>query len=69
VIILTRIKFHTIFYAFRSLLDKYCEKEKCNYKYAENYKNGMALHGCVFPFQPKVLSHRWRDGWMDVVSA
>jgi len=32
VLILTTIKLHTIFYAYTSLLDKYCEKEMCNYK-------------------------------------
>jgi len=32
VIILTTIRLHTIFYACTSLLDKYCEKEMCNYK-------------------------------------
>ena len=30
--ILTRIKFHKIFYAYTCLLDKYCEKEMSNYK-------------------------------------
>jgi ribosomal protein L37AE/L43A len=28
IIILTTIKLHKIFYAYTSLLDKYCEKEK-----------------------------------------
>jgi len=32
VIVLTRIKLHTISYAYTSLLDKYYEKEMCNYK-------------------------------------
>jgi len=32
VIILATIELHTIFYAYTSLLDKYCEKEMCNYK-------------------------------------
>jgi len=31
--ILTRIKFHKIFYAYTSLLDTSCERETCNYKY------------------------------------
>jgi len=30
-IILTRIKLHTIFYAYASLLDKYCKQDMCDY--------------------------------------
>jgi len=43
VIILTTIKQHTIFYAYQSLLDKYCENEMCKYE----YKN-CCCYGTVF---------------------
>jgi hypothetical protein len=45
-VILTRIKFHTIFYAYTSPLDKYCDV----IIHAENFTNYMALQDSVFPF-------------------
>jgi hypothetical protein len=45
-VILSRIKFHIIFYAYTSLLHKYCDV----IIHAENYKNYMALQDSVFPF-------------------
>jgi len=33
VVILTAITLHTIFHAYTNLLDKYYEKEMCNYKH------------------------------------
>jgi len=48
VIIVTRIKFHTIFYASTSLLDK--EKKRLVIIKAENFKNYMVLQDSVFPF-------------------
>jgi hypothetical protein len=35
VIILTTITLSTIFHAYTSLVDKYCEKELCNYKHGK----------------------------------
>jgi len=49
-IILTTIKLHTIFYAYTSFLDKYCEKEKHMMINAENFKQAMALWDNVFLF-------------------
>ena len=54
-IILTTIKHHTIFYAYRSLLDKYYENETWKYEY-RNFKNDMSLWDSVFPFVYKGLS-------------
>jgi len=55
VVILTRIQHHTIFYAYTSLLDKYCENETCKYEY-RNFKNDTLLWDSVFPFGYKGLS-------------
>lgn len=54
-IILTRITHHKIFYAYRSLLDKYCENKMCKYKY-RHFKNDTLLWDSVFPFGYKGLS-------------
>ena len=61
-IILTIIKYHTIFYAYTKLLDKYCEKGAHNYKC--NFINDKLLRDIVFPFgheghlnTGKVFSH------------
>jgi len=45
-VILTRIKFHIIFYDYTSPLHKYCDV----LIHAENVKNYMALQDSVFVF-------------------
>jgi hypothetical protein len=46
-VILTRIKFHTIFYASTSPLDKYCDV----IIHVENFKNYVVLQDSIFPFR------------------
>jgi hypothetical protein len=45
-VILSTIKFHTIFYVYSSPLLKYCDA----IIRAENYKNYMALQDSILPF-------------------
>jgi hypothetical protein len=58
VIILTRIKFHTIFHACTSLLDKYCEKGTCNYR-GRKLKKQHGVVGQCFPVRPWGYLNCW----------
>jgi hypothetical protein len=49
VIILTKIKFHTIFYAYKAFKTNMVKKG-CVIINAENFKKHMALRDSVFPF-------------------